>query len=159
MTITTTPPRVEDIRPEEIINKIKNSDSMFGFEREVLMQYLSFEEAKPLLKEGTTKEEWGAHTPRTTEAVLQNMKDYMEFAWGKAEDKRGISASRSIEKMGAWLWLLGDTECIKEMEAAEYAWYGAPKLAVICRRYNFPIPQWFIDDPTSNADEEEEYDE
>jgi len=65
----------------------------------------------------------------------------MEFAWGKIEDHRGISANRSIEKMEAWLWLLDDEETLAALEEAPYKNYGAPKLKVICDKYGFPVPQ------------------
>jgi hypothetical protein len=59
----------------------------------------------------------------------------MAFAWGKARDHRGISASRSVEKMRTWVWLLDDPEI-----TANYQNYGAPILRAICERYGFPIP-------------------
>ena len=74
------------------------------------------------------------------DAVLANMREYMDFAWGKVEDHRGISASRSVEKFGAWIWALGDEETLRKFEATNYAPYGAPQLAFVCATYGFPIP-------------------
>jgi hypothetical protein len=69
------------------------------------------------------------------------MAAYMSFAWSKVEDHRAISASRSIDKLGAYVWLMGDDNVLSEMEAAGYAQYGAPKLACVCLAYGLPIPQ------------------
>jgi len=64
------------------------------------------------------------------------------FGWGKVRNHRGLSADRTILKMKAWLWLLGDDEL--EAFAADYAnypQYGAPILKAICEKYDFPIPE------------------
>jgi len=120
---------------EEIVERLKEPGDMFGFGPGVLIGYLEYEHAKPYLKEGVTTEEWKPDT-LTREAVLETMRDYMEFAWGKAQNHRGLSASRSVIKFEAWVWLLGDSPI-----EAEYAQYGCPTLAAICARYDFPVPQ------------------
>jgi hypothetical protein len=69
------------------------------------------------------------------------MRDYMEFAWGKADDHRGLSAMRSVEKFKAWVWLLGNDKLVEFCEDDDhYAYYGAPVLQRICQEYSFPIP-------------------
>jgi len=73
--------------------------------------------------------------------VVEAMRSYMEFAWGKVIGHRGISASRSVAKMSAWLWLLADEELHKFAEdSRNYPQYGAPILAKISRKYTFWIP-------------------
>lgn len=65
--------------------------------------------------------------------------DYLKFAFGKAENHRGLSASRSVDRIGEYLWLLGlDTDAF---EAAEYAQYGVPKLKVAADRLGVPFPE------------------
>jgi len=64
------------------------------------------------------------------------MRDYISFAWEKANDKRGISANRSIDHFKGWLWLLGDEEGIEYLKA-NYAPYGKPGLAYTCKKYGF----------------------
>ena len=123
----------------EIVDRCLAKGDIFGFSAEALAEFLTFEEAKPLLKDTATPDKWECE-PRTREAVIRKMADYMNFAWGKVEGHRGISASRSVDKMRAWVWLLGDDDALREIERAEYAQYGAPKLAVVCHRYGFPIP-------------------
>jgi hypothetical protein len=136
------------MRPqEEIVKKVQESDSLLGFELEVLIQHLDYEHAKPFLnKEFVAKpdaeERWAKEAKEhTDEVVKQEMAQYMaEFGWPKAEGHRGISANRTIEKMFAWLWLLGDEETTRTLENAPYENYGCPMLAIICKRYNLPIP-------------------
>lgn len=115
------------------------SQDILGFRTEALAQFLTFDECKPLLKPDATP--WGASddTPRTREGVLKVMRDYMGFAWTKANNERGISASRSIDKFGEWLWMLGDESTIAAFEAAPYAMYGKPQLRVICDAYGFEV--------------------
>ena len=115
----------------------------FGFVIEALVEFLSFEEARPLLKPDVTPDGWTSK-PRTRENILEAMRDYAAFGWGKIRDHRGLSTVRTVQKMTAWMWLLGDAEELRrkiDSDKIKYAQYGAPKLAAICKRYSFPIPQ------------------
>jgi hypothetical protein len=122
---------------DEISKHMKEieNDDFCGFQRQVLGQYLDIEHAKEHFK--AIKDEWN-QTP--LENALDDMKEYMEFAWRKVEDHRGLSAGRSVEKMEAWLWLLEDFETLNAVKETSYENYGTPKLAVICRKYDCPIP-------------------
>ena len=83
---------------------------IFGFIRTDLICTLPYEHAKPFLNEEVNKEEWELKScPRPT-GVLAEMKKYMNFAWDKANNCRGLSACRSLMHMQAWLWLLGEDE-------------------------------------------------
>ncbi len=125
---------------EEITIKFeqqKDSDSFLDFRPEVLMDYLSFENAKPHLKEEYVKEveagtkQWEQFT--TIEKCADDFLKYMEFAWGKAEDERGISASRSIQKLGMWLWIMNREDLSAMIERDDlYNPYGAPALIEVC---------------------------
>lgn len=125
---------------EEVIARIQETlkTDMFGFKASALLELLTFEQAKPFLKTDASSDGW--KTATTREELLACMREYMEFAWGKVEDHRGISAGRSVEKFEAWIWALGDDATLKEFEDAPYAQYGAPQLAVVCRAYGFTIP-------------------
>ncbi len=104
------------------------------------MAYLPIEQFKEFVKKDANLSDWEP-IPLTHEAVLAEMKEYMEFAWGKVDAHRGISASRSVEKMQAWLWLLGDEETLTfARDDDNYTNYGAPVLMKICQVYDFPIP-------------------
>ena len=128
---------------EEIVAKFQESQGKFlNFEGEVLLPFLDFEHARPLLKPETPETEWEkARSPLTKEQILIEMKDYMSVAWGKVEDHRSISAGRSVDKLSAYVWLLGDDDTLARVEEAGYAQYGAPKLAVICGVYDLDIPE------------------
>lgn len=125
---------------DEIVAHIKANSGFMDFTCGALLEYLDFERAREFLDGDTTAEKWEQKSAGR-EAILDAMRDYMEFAWGKVEDHRGISAKRSVDKMRAWTWLLGDEETLKAFDAADYKNYGAPKLAVICKAYGFPIPE------------------
>ena len=119
-------------------NKIK-SDDFLGFQGEVLLPYLSVDEVRPFFKPDTDLSEW-QQCPLTETVVLEQMREYMKFAWDKVENHRGISASRSVEKMEAWLWVLGREELMGQVCDAPYENYGAPKLKVICEALGFSVP-------------------
>lgn len=121
---------------KEIVDRIEEikSGDVFGFESEVLISALDFPYAKIYLKEGITEEEWKELTDDAP-PVFEQMRTYMEFAIGKAQDHRGISASRSVMKLNGWTWLLG---C--EPIESPYAQYGAPILKALCERHGFDWP-------------------
>jgi hypothetical protein len=132
----------------EIAEKCKADEAenpLFGmFTTEVLIPYLDGEHAKPFLKKGSKTESWEKeiHSRHSTDAdVLEEMKAYMGFAWEKTINHRGISSIRSITKMRAWLWLLGDNELFDWAgDEANYTNYGAPILMRISKQYKFEIP-------------------
>ena len=124
----------------------KSEDDLLGFTAEAVMEYLSFEQLKPFLKKDSSLEEWEP-TPLTEESLLERMREYMGIAWEKALGHRGISAGRSVEKMRAWLWILGDDELVAFADDDEnYAQYGVPILKRICERYGFSVPagEWSV---------------
>lgn len=125
---------------EEILQKIKGNSGLFWFTTSALIGFLPFDLAKPFLVETAKEEEWKV-TPSTREAIVAVMRDYMSFAWDKVYDHRGISAGSSVEKMAAWAWMLGDDELVAQiLDDANYPQYGAPALAIVCRKLDFPIP-------------------
>ena len=127
---------------EQILARIKEveKEDMLGFQRDVLINALSFENAKPFLKPEAIKEEWDEGVNLTEEKLQAAAKSYLEFAWGKAEDHRGISASRSTEKMGEYIWLLGTDEDYALYAATSYAMYGCPMLKAAAEFFKTPIP-------------------
>lgn len=128
---------------DEIVKAIKepDADDIFGFKASVLVCFVPFDVAKTndFSKDDVTEQQWNeAYVPLTKENVVREMASYMTFAWGKALDHRGLSAERSVQKMGAWLWLLEDEKLI---ENVSYPNYGAPILRTICQKYGMPIPE------------------
>jgi hypothetical protein len=118
------------------------SQDTYGFRRGTLLLYLTFDEAKPLLVPNAKPEAWGQHK-LTEDQVIWDMRNYLHYAWQKVAQHQHLSCHRSIEKLEAWLWLLGDDMTLQAMKAAQYPQLGAPMLAVICQQYGFPIPESF----------------
>lgn len=134
------------------IEKVKESD-IFGFESIEYIDYLDFEHAKPYLKEGVTQEEWDV---KSQDAIRERMGDYMDFAWNKAINCRGISAGRSIAHYQAWLWIEGAwaDEDIKALE--DYEHYGKDELTKICKHLGLDASQWDDNYRVNNEDELED---
>jgi hypothetical protein len=127
---------------EEIVKKVKETEKKFlSFAPEVLLPYLDYDDAKPHIKPEITPDEWEKlRSPLTEEAVLKEAAQYMAtYGWDKAENHRGLSAGRTVDKMETWIWLLGEDDFLKEVEATRYENYGAPKLKLICEHFDWPL--------------------
>ena len=118
---------------DEIVVRIRDrkEDDFFGFELSEYVDYLDYALAKEYLKDDTTEERWGK-AREETKTPAEAIKDYMPFAWDKANNCRGLSAGRSISHMIAWLWL--DGKDWPEIE--HYGYYGKPQLVRICEEYS-----------------------
>ena len=129
---------------KEILNRIEKvgTHDILGVQVNDLAVYLDYKHAKALLKDGVTKEEWDKDKkPFTREAVIAEIADYMPFAWEKANDCRGISASRSILHMDGWTWLLNDG-LFEKQRSIPYEHYGKEKLICICEALGLDWKQW-----------------
>ena len=128
---------------KEIVERFKarRAQDFMGFEISEYLPFMPFKDAKPFLKDEVTEKEWGEVKPRDAESVKAVMLDYMPFAWEKANNRRGISAWRSLAHMQAWLWLIGESDEVIEA-LAYYSKYGKPELRAICERYGWDWKQW-----------------
>lgn len=125
---------------EEILQKIDAgfTNDVFGFGINDIIYALSFENAKQYLKEEfLSKEsaqlEWKAQQLKSDSDVISTMRNYLSFAWDKANNERGLSADRSIQHFIAWAWLIDD-EFSRKLETlynTNYAPYGKPILMCI----------------------------
>lgn len=122
---------------EIVARAAKSENDFFGFTRGVLLSHLPFADAKPYLVEDATEAEWTT-LPTDRESIVAEIRDYLPFAWEKAQDKRGLSAIRSLQKMAAWVWLAGDDDLLPAIEHA--TGYGEDALAAISRRYDCAVP-------------------
>ncbi len=126
--------------PDQIIARIHEvragDDAMFGWQTDILIRALTFEQAKPFLIADATSDAWP--DPQIEDAVRQDAIDYLDFAFGKASDHRGISASRSVDKMGAYLWML-DLDYDRFVNAG-YAQYGVPQLFIAAEELGVTPP-------------------
>jgi hypothetical protein len=121
---------------DEIVAKARDKSwgDLFGTKQGGIIDYLPFELAQEFLIAGTTAEQWaanGAPRPRDQQAIIAQIRDYMPFAWGKANACRGLSAMRSIYHMQAWLWILG----VDETQLDNYTHYGKPQLRAVCEAF------------------------
>lgn len=126
--------------PEQILNRIEEikDEDFFGFGRSDLIERLPFEHANPFLKDDVTAETWEP----TTTPLLDTISDYMDFAWEKANNNRGISAGRSISHMKSWLWLAGEDDFLSRVNLDNYTHYGKPQLRAICEHLNIDWKQY-----------------
>ena len=124
---------------EEIKQRFKDADDTFGTQAGDLVCYMSFETAKEFLTEDYVKEveagkeEWNQKTDAKAEII-----DYLEFAYGKAENERGLSSGRSMLHFRSWVWL-DDKDFYEEIEhyIDHYTNYGIPTLDMISEHYDY----------------------
>ncbi|MFJ6316068.1 hypothetical protein ACIQJW_08305 [Streptomyces californicus] len=121
---------------DDILARAQAADDMFGFAREVLLPYLDFEHAKPLLNDGVDADQWAKYA-NDPAAVQSEAREYYLFALGKIEDRRGLSAERSVIKLREYAWLMGRDDVIAAMDAARYSPYGEPKVSAFAAGFGF----------------------
>lgn len=128
---------------QEIVARIEeiSGTDMFGSKTVVLLPYLEFEAAKPYLADTVTEREWGeirsgVRTPAEEGAA------YVEFAVGKMENERGLSANRSVDKFAEWAWLDGEDELARQIDDPDnYGWYGDWAVKLYVDHYGLPMPE------------------
>lgn len=124
---------------EEIIKKAEHEKEhgmgIFGITYDYLT-YLSYEKAKEV-EPNLTEADWkDFRREYTKESVIEEIKDYLPFAYEKAEGARGISSNRSIAHFQAWLWLIEDEELFEfALDDDNYPMYGFPILQRIAEKY------------------------
>jgi hypothetical protein len=122
----------------EIVDRLRvaRMDDFFGFKTEVLASFLDAEHVAEFCKPDAELSDWTALTDAATEGA-----EYLAFAFGKAEDHRGISAERSVQKMTEYAWLQGRDDVVKAMDDAGFAQYGVPKLITYAKAFELPVPE------------------
>ena len=131
----TSAPRTDD----EIISRINvvADRDFFGFEVSDLVVRLEYEKAKQFIPTDVIQKDWEV-VSREPADVISMMRNYMSFAWEKANDGRGLSAGRSLSHYSAWIWLAGDDLG----DLLEYEFYGKDKLVLICNHYGWDSSEW-----------------
>ena len=100
------------------------------------------------------KETWNPK-PYNKQSVTNQIKSYLEFAWDKANNMRGLSAARSMMHFSNWFYMFGNEDTdILVRELLEYEYYGKPWLAIISEL--FDIDWSSLDDGcwANNSEEE-----
>lgn len=128
----------------EIIERVKASkgNDFFGFESADYLNALTKESAESLrgilLKADADLSDWN-QVFKTDEDIRRQCIEYMDFAWEKANNCRGLSAARSMSHYKVWLWLLGENG-FDDLE--QYEHYGKDNLARICRFFDLDPKKW-----------------
>lgn len=124
---------------EEIKERFDQADDLFGTQKGDLISYMTFENAKPYLKEEYVKqvesgeEKWEQSTDPKKEIL-----EYLDFAYEKAEGERGLSAGRSMLHFKTWIWLESKEFYNEIIDLIDnYTSYGIPVLDKISEHYEW----------------------
>jgi len=123
----------------EILERFEKADDFFGTQKGDLISYMEFENAKPHLKEDYVKKfEKAEEKWKVSNAPKKEILEYLDFAYDKAEDERGLSAGRSMLHFKTWIWL-DDEKFYNEVIYLidNYTNYGIPALDKISQHYGF----------------------
>ncbi len=124
---------------QEILARFEKADDFFGTQKGDLISYMEFEFAKPYLKEDYVKKvEAGEEVWEVSTDPKKKILEYLDFAYGKAEDERGLSAARSLLHFKTWIWLDDEDFYNEVLPLIEnYTDYGIPALDKISEHYGF----------------------
>lgn len=113
--------------PAEIVARIKavQADDWMGTQINDLIVYLPFADAQQFLKPEAKAEEW----EQLDADPMKSVKEYLSFAWEKANNCRGLSAGRSIDHLKSWLWLAGYGALVQS-HFQDYERYGKKQLVI-----------------------------
>lgn len=118
--------------------KIRQSDLLGIWGTELLMR-VSFEKARPFLKQGGgwERETWDKHMlKRDRESIVNEMEDMFQFAVEKSIFHHHQGAVGTVVHYMAWSWLIGDMEIFAYlMDARNYANFGAPMFMAVGQKY------------------------
>lgn len=91
---------------DEIVERFRRAGDPFGWERETIIRYLTWDEAKGMASD--TPEEWAEFSrPRTIQAIRADALTYAAYTYGRVLAHRNNEAQRSMYKLDYWCWLLG----------------------------------------------------
>ena len=117
--------------PSEIKARMGVVDDLFGTQSGDLLEFLPYEHAQPYLKVGVSPAQWDEAKAKM--GPLAMAREYLPFAWEKANGCRGLSAARSMYHFQSWLWLAG----IDDPDLENYEQYGKPQLVMISEALDF----------------------
>ena len=101
---------------------------LFGTRMGDIMEGLSFEKAKPWLKETAKPEDWTKIQLTSDKQIYDQAVKYLDFAQEKIDNQRGLSANRSMYHYQAWLWLMNAPQEIQDVAWRDYDDYGQENL-------------------------------
>lgn len=129
----------------EIVERARKVQKQFPFGGMTygdLVSYLSFEHAKEFLVDGATQKDWD-DLAYTTDAVLEEMRDYVEFTCGKIQGDRGLSIGRAMQHYENWLFLLGNDDRVGIVQTKSEGEYASNVIDIICEVFEFKQPDWW----------------
>lgn len=135
------------MRTEQEIEALveRADDEVLSFVLLELLPYLPLDKAARFISLLPSETLWAANgwpKKQDSEAIERAARQYMEFAWAKALEHRGLSARSNIEKFTAWMFLLGQDDLVLTCgDKKMYRYYGAPILAAICGHMGWHIPK------------------
>lgn len=116
---------------EEILARYESHDAdsdFFGWRRDVLLHTMEFELIRHHLVSGVKKEQWKKVRRTSVMEIEREAKNCYEYALSKIREHRSNSATRSVEKLQEYAWLLGRDDVVAAMDEVDYTQYGAPKV-------------------------------
>ncbi|MEV0003486.1 hypothetical protein AB0H28_14525 [Micromonospora sp. NPDC050980] len=121
------------------INQHAGNDDVFGFRRDLLINALDVDHARPFLHPGFTAEQWNQSRWDGHAGAEAYGREYLWFAVHKILNHRSGSAARAVDKLTELAWLLGRDDVVSAVTAAPYPMYGAPKIAVFAEGLGWPL--------------------
>jgi hypothetical protein len=119
---------------DEILNRFKIRRSVSRHDEWFLyLQALPFHFAQDYLYPNVDSKKWDDNRKSYFE-IKKEAIEYLAFAWDNANDKKGLSAARSIHYFVGWLWLLGSNNFDDLLD--DYKYYGKPQLERISNFFN-----------------------
>lgn len=124
---------------QEILNRIKQSKDLFGTQIRDLVPYLDFDLAKPYLNDDFLKKvERGEEAWTPSKDPKNEIINHLDFAYEKAEDRKSLSAARSMLHFRSWIWLEDPKFYDEVIDLIDnYTNYGIPALDKISAHYGF----------------------
>lgn len=113
---------------DEILARFREvaSTDLIGFRREVLVDSMDLDTLKKVMPDFAPEGDASEYPAIKPESLDARARGYLEFAIEKAICHRGISASRSVDKLTEFAWLMGRDDVVESMSKADYAQYGVP---------------------------------
>lgn len=119
------------------MKKFIEKNDLLGMTYGDIVDCLSYEKAKEYLTDDYIKKiesgevKWEEYNEYT---IIKKIKEYLNFAWVKANNQRGLSASRSIKHFQNWFYMFNNKYCNELVKVLEdYEYYGKPWLVIISK--------------------------
>lgn len=100
-----------------------------------LMIYLPYDDAKDFVRNNVSEDDWAYRITKflTRENVVNDIINYMPYAWHTANEMQGSRIARSIQHIQNWLYLLGEFNAVTDIEY--FSCCGKPQLRAVCEKF------------------------